>query len=131
MLIRLRQNSTDWHKARRGPARTFAAMAMTAFSGFAWRTMRAPAALKAADRDDIDPLLQFIGVSGDKYPADDNYYSSGCNCTGACGCALACDDGSFGTGLRVGEAIGRGGGADVLGRRFCSEALAIRRVICS
>src|SRR3984893_1387323 len=64
-------------------------------------------------------------------PADDNYYSSGCNCTGACGCALACDDGGFGTGLRVGEAIGRGGGADVLGRRFCSEALAITRVICS
>jgi hypothetical protein len=42
-----------------------------------------------------------------------------------------CCDGSVGTGLRVRVAIGRGGGADVLGRRFCSEAFAIRRVICS
>ena len=29
-----------------------------------------------------------------------------------------------GTGLRVGVAVGRGGGADILGRRFCSAALA-------
>src|SRR6266480_666021 len=61
--------------------------------------------------------------------ADDNYCSSGCECTGACGCALACDGGSVGTGLRIGVAIGRGGG--VLGRNFCSEALAPRRAICS
>jgi len=31
---------------------------------------------------------------------------------------------SVGTGLRVGVAVGRGGGADGFGRRFCSEALA-------
>src|SRR6266852_7452900 len=61
--------------------------------------------------------------------ADDDYCSLGCECTGACGCALACGDGSVGTGLRIGVAIGRGGG--VLGRMFCSEALAIKRDICS
>src|SRR6516164_11201226 len=36
-----------------------------------------------------------------------------------------------GTGLRVGLAIGRGSGADVLGSGFCSEVLAIRRATCS
>src|SRR6266852_5455950 len=61
--------------------------------------------------------------------ADDDYRSVSCECTGACGCALACGDGSVGTGLRIGVAIGRSGG--VLGRRFCSEALAIKRDICS
>src|ERR1700682_5267253 len=40
-------------------------------------------------------------------------------------------DGRVGTGLRVGVAVGRGGGADILGRRLCSEALAISRAICS
>jgi hypothetical protein len=49
--------------------------------------------------------------------------SSGCRAH-----ALAYGDG---TGLRAGAAVGRGRGADVFGRRFCSEALAIRRVICS
>jgi hypothetical protein len=38
---------------------------------------------------------------------------------------VACGDESVGTGLRVGVAVGRngGGGADILGRRSCSEAL--------
>src|SRR3954447_19535 len=61
---------------------------------------------------------------------DDNW-SSGGNCVGACGRALACGDCCVGTGLRVRVAVGGSGGADVLGRRFCSETLAIRRVICS
>src|SRR5205807_274701 len=47
--------------------------------------------------------------------ADNNYCSSGCNCVGDCGCALACGDGA---GLRGGVAIGRGGGADAFGRGF-------------
>ena len=63
----------------------------------------------------------------------------GCNCTGALACALACVAGSVDTGLRAGLATGRGGFADaavdaaavVLGRRFCSDALAIARAICS
>jgi hypothetical protein len=39
--------------------------------------------------------------------------------------ATAGDRQGVGTGLRVGVvAVGRGGGADILGRRFCSEALA-------
>ena len=63
--------------------------------------------------------------------ADDNYWLSGCDCTGVCGCALACGDGRVGTGLRVGVAIGRGGGADILGCGVRSEALAIRRAIWS
>src|SRR5437879_1440356 len=63
--------------------------------------------------------------------ADHNYCSSGCNCIGACARSLACCDGRVDTGLRDGVAVGRDGGADDLGRRFCSEALAIRRVICS
>src|SRR6267142_1493690 len=62
---------------------------------------------------------------------DDDFCCSGRPCIGASGRALACGDDSFGTGLRVGRAIGRGGGADILGCRFCSEALAIRRAICS
>ena len=64
---------------------------------------------------------------------DDNFCCSGRLCIGASGRALACADDSFGTGLRVGRAIGlgRGRGADVSGCRFCSEALAIRRAICS
>ena len=61
--------------------------------------------------------------------ADENYFCPGRNCTGAR--ALACVGGSVDTGLRVGVAIGGGGAADVLGRRFCSEALAIARAICS
>jgi hypothetical protein len=40
MLIRLRQNFDELAQGRRDPARTFAAMAVTAFSGFAWRRMR-------------------------------------------------------------------------------------------
>src|SRR5258707_11534719 len=63
--------------------------------------------------------------------ADDNYCCPGRNCTGARACALACVGGSVDTGLRVGVAIGGGGAADVLGRRFCSEALAIARALCS
>jgi hypothetical protein len=51
--------------------------------------------------------------------------------TGVCGGTRACGDECVVSGLRVGLAIGRGGGADVLGPRFCSEVLAIRRVICS
>src|SRR5258707_2623925 len=45
--------------------------------------------------------------------------------------ANAGDRQGVGTGLRVGEAVGRGGGADILGRRLCSEALAMTRAICS
>jgi hypothetical protein len=50
--------------------------------------------------------------------------------------ANAGDRQGVGTGLRVGVAVGRGGGVDILGRRFCSEALAsealaIMRAICS
>ena len=51
--------------------------------------------------------------------------------------ATAGDRQGVGTGLRVGVvAVGRGGGADILGRRFCSEALASKvlamtRAICS
>ena len=63
--------------------------------------------------------------------ADENYCCPGRNCTGARACALACVGGSVDTGLRVGVAIGGGGAVDVLGRRFCSEALAIARAICS
>jgi hypothetical protein len=44
--------------------------------------------------------------------------ATGCARAGACGCALACDDAGFGTGLRVPMAA-CAGGADVLGRRFC------------
>jgi hypothetical protein len=44
--------------------------------------------------------------------------ASGCARVGACGCALACDDAGFGTGLRVPMAA-CAGAADVLGRRFC------------
>ena len=70
-------------------------------------------------------LIAGIGARG----ADDNCVFS------ACGCAVACGDGSVATGLRVEAAVGRGGGADVLGRRFCSEALlseglAFSRDIC-
>ena len=46
---------------------------------------------------------------------DDDFCCSGRPCIGASGRALACGDDSFGTGLRVGRAIGRGGGADILG----------------
>src|SRR5882724_943398 len=49
---------------------------------------------------------------------------------GAYGCALACDDAGVGTGLRVPMET-CGWGADVLGRRFCSEALAISCATCS
>jgi hypothetical protein len=63
--------------------------------------------------------------------ADENYCCPGRNCTGARACALACVGGSVDTGLRVGVAIGGGGAADVLGRRFCSEASAIARAIYS
>ncbi len=50
--------------------------------------------------------------------------------------ANAGDRQGVGTGLRVGVAVGRGGGADILGRKFCSaalasEALAMTRAICS
>ena len=70
---------------------------------------------------------------------------TGDNCS-ACGCAVACGGGSIcrgmegaaacgevgaaaasgggGGGLRAGAAAGRGRGADILGRGFCSEALA-------
>jgi hypothetical protein len=37
--------------------------------------------------------------------------------------ANAGDRQGVGTGLRVGVAVGRGGDADILGRRFCSAAL--------
>ena len=46
------------------------------------------------------------------------YRASGCECVGACGCALACDDAGFGTGFRVPVAT-CACGADVLGRGFC------------
>src|SRR6266498_4300605 len=55
-----------------------------------------------------------------------NYCCPGSNCVGARACALACG-GSVDTGLRAAVAIGGGGVADVLRRRFCSEALAIAR----
>src|SRR5882757_1661628 len=50
--------------------------------------------------------------------------------------ANAGDRQGVGTGLRVGVAVGRGGGADILGRRFCSaalssQALAMTRAICA
>src|SRR6195256_1003654 len=55
--------------------------------------------------------------------------------------ANAGDGQGGGTGLRAGVAVGRGGGADILGRRLCSEALAseafasealaMTRAICS
>src|SRR4051812_16419812 len=61
---------------------------------------------------------------------DENYCCPGSNCVGARACALACG-GSVDTGLRAAVAIGGGGLADVLGRGFCSEALAIARAICS
>src|ERR1700722_4619477 len=64
--------------------------------------------------------------------ADDYCGSAACNRVVARGRAVACGDGSVATGLRVGVvAVGRGGGADILGRRFCSEALAMTRAICS
>ena len=56
---------------------------------------------------------------------------SGRNVTGTRACALASLGGSADTGLRAGVAIGGGGVADVLRRRFCSEVLAIARAICS
>src|SRR6266850_1973901 len=62
---------------------------------------------------------------------DEIYCCPGSNCVGARACALACVGGIVDTGLRVGVAIGGGGAADVLRRRFCSEALAIARAICS
>ena len=61
---------------------------------------------------------------------DENYCSSGWSCIG-CGCALACDDGCVGGGLRAGVATGRGGSAAVFARWSCSEALATSRVSCS
>jgi hypothetical protein len=36
----------------------------------------------------------------------------------ACGCAVDCGAGSIGTGLRVEAAVGPGGGAEILDRRF-------------
>ena len=60
-----------------------------------------------------------------------DYCCSDRNGTGARACALASVGGSADTGLRAGVAIGGGGVADVLRRRFCSEALAIARAICS
>src|SRR5437879_6200784 len=68
-----------------------------------------------------------------------NYCCRDCNCTGARACALACFCGGVDTGLRAGLATDRAGladaaadvAADVLGRRFCSEALEIARAICS
>src|SRR5258705_7627971 len=50
--------------------------------------------------------------------------------------ADAGDRQSVDTGLRAGAAIGRGGGVDIFGRRFCSEVLtsevlAMTRAICS
>src|SRR5258705_8520568 len=46
--------------------------------------------------------------------------------------ADAGDRQSVDTGLRAGAAIGRGGGADIFGRRFCSEVLASEVLaICS
>src|SRR6267378_4127993 len=55
--------------------------------------------------------------------------------------ANAGDRQSVGAGLRVGLAVGRGGGVDILGRSLCSEALAsealasealaMTRAICS
>jgi len=63
-------------------------------------------------------------------PAGHAYRSSGRNCVGACGCALACDDTGVGKGLRAPTAT-CGCGADVLDRGFCSEALAISCATCS
>ena len=63
--------------------------------------------------------------------ADEDYCCPGRNVTGTRACALASLGGSADTGLRAGVAIGGGGVADVLRRRFCSEALAIARAICS
>src|SRR6478672_3223360 len=51
----------------------------------------------------------------------------GCNCTGARACTLASVCGRAGTGLRAAGS----GATDGLGLRFCSETLAIARVICS
>jgi hypothetical protein len=50
--------------------------------------------------------------------------------------ANAGDRQGVGTGVRAGLAVGRGGGADILGRTLCSEAftseaLAMTRAICS
>lgn len=50
-----------------------------------------------------------------------NYCSSGCNSSGATGCALAWGGGSLGAGLRVAVATGRAGAGNVLGRAFCSD----------
>src|SRR5438034_763482 len=66
--------------------------------------------------------------------AYETYCCRDCNCTGARACALACFGGSVDTGLRAGLATRGGGLADVAAdvfRRFCSEALAIVRAICS
>src|SRR5881392_3583484 len=64
-----------------------------------------------------------------------------CACAMAYGRAVACGDGSVDAGLRVGVAVGRGGGADTPARRFCpgalasealaSDVLAMTRAICS
>src|SRR3954452_13602780 len=83
--------------------------------------------------------------------AYENYCCRDCNCNGARACTLACVAGAVDAGLRAGAATGRGGLADVaaarvanaaadvaadvatdvLGRRFCSDTLAITRAICS
>lgn len=62
---------------------------------------------------------------------DDGYCCPGRNGTGARACVLVSVGGSADTGPRAGVAIGGGEAADALRRRFCSEALAIARAICS
>src|SRR6266404_2559167 len=63
-----------------------------------------------------------------------NYCCRDCNCTGARACAPACFGGAVDTGLRAALATRGGGLADVatevLGRKFCSEALEIARATC-
>src|ERR1700716_2433298 len=94
----------------------------------------------------LQPVSEATPPSADG-GAHENYCCRDCNCTGARACTLACVAGAGDAGLRAGAATGRGGladvaadraadiaadaAADVLGRRFCSDTLAITRAICS